>query len=276
MEFLILTDIHDAWTHVNKMLTLAEELDGVLFLGDLMTFRKVTQESMDNLTRIKEASKWMVGIPGNGPIPSVCSFLDSLGINLHCKGRIIGNMGFFGVGGVQDTIKTISEIREFFKTQDTSGITPNEQTMSTWNAFGITYEDGKFVVEDWTESDLAKMVVYTSPFEHSEERIHEILTTAYEQVQDASLKIALSHVPPHEPGVVSAFPIGVSTGSKALSRFIMENEVGLSLSGHYHQHYTFNIKNTECIIVPAVMNGYYGILSVDDDSKETNTQICKF
>lgn len=276
MQFLILADIHDTWTHVNKMLTLAEELDGVLFLGDLMTFRKVTQESMDNLTRIKEASKWMVGIPGNGPVPSVRSFLDSLGINLHCKGRIIEDMGFFGVGGVQDTIKTISEIREFFKTQDTSSINPNEQTMSTWNAFGITYEDGTFTVEEWTESDLAKMDVYTSPFEHSEERIHEILTTAYEQVLDASLKIALSHVPPYEPGVVSAFPIGVSTGSRAISRFIMENDVDLSLSGHNHQFYTFHIENTECVIVPAVLNGYYGILSVDDNSLEIDTQICEF
>jgi len=276
MELLILTDIHDTWVHLKKMLQLAEEKDGVIFLGDLMTFRKFTPKSITNLTEVKEASKWMVGIPGNGPVPRVREFLNSLGINLHGKGRIIDDIGFFGVGGVQNTIQTISGIREFFKTQDTSSIPPNEQAMPTWNAFGISYEDGRFVVEDWTETDIAKMDVYTSPFENSEERIHEILVTAYAQIEPASLKIALSHVPPFEPGVIPAFPIGVSTGSKSIARFIEENEVDYSLSGHFHQHYSFYLRTTECVIVPAVLNGYYAILSVDPDSKKFDTRICKF
>jgi Icc-related predicted phosphoesterase len=276
MEFLVLTDIHDSWVHLKKMLQLAEQMDGVIFLGDLMTYRKFTKESIDNLTLIKEASNWMVGLPGNGAVVQVRDVFDSLGINLHCKGLIIEDTGFFGVGGVPTTVQTISDIREFFKTQDTSGIRPNSKAMETWNAFGIFYENGRFVVEGWTESELANMSMYTGPFEHSEEQIDDILSTSYEQVEGASLKIMLSHVPPYESGIVSAFPIGVSTGSKALSKFIVKNDVSLSLSGHNHQYYTFNIEHTECIIVPAVLNGYYGLLSVDNGSGKLGTEIYEF
>jgi Icc-related predicted phosphoesterase len=258
------------------MLRLTGERDGVIFLGDLMTFRKFTQESIDNLTRIKEASSWMVGIPGNGPLPRVREFLDNLGINLHCKGRSIEDIGFFGVGGVQDTVKTISEIREFYRTDDTSSIKPDDRTMDTLNAFGIFYENGKFRVEDWSESDFSTLDVYTSPFEHSEERIHEILSTAYDQIKDSPIQIAISHTPPHESGVVSAFPIGVSTGSKGITEFIEENPLALSLSGHYHRHHEFKIGNTECVVMPAVMNGFYGVLSIDTSTKELRTKICKF
>ena len=276
MEILVLTDIHDTWNNINKMLTLAGEMDGVIFLGDLMTFRKFTQISIDNLTRIKEVSNWMIGLPGNGPVPRVREFLDTLGINLHCKGRVIDDIGFFGVGGVQETVQTIIEIRQFFQTSDTSGISPDERALETLSAFGIIRNNGKFVVEEWSDSDLTALDVYTSPFEHSESRIYEILTTAYAEVEGAAKKIVLSHVPPHEDGIISVFPIGVSTGSKAISRFIEENSLDLSLSGHYHIYYQFQIGNTRCVCVPAVMNGFYGVLSVDSSKMELNTEICKF
>ncbi|MFW9797458.1 MAG: metallophosphoesterase [Candidatus Thorarchaeota archaeon] len=276
LKFLILTDIHDTWVHLDKMLRLASEMDGVIFLGDLMTFRKFTQASIDNLTRIKEASNWMIGVPGNGPLPRVREALDNLGINIHCKGQSFEDVGFFGVGGVQETSKTISDIREFFKTQDTSSISPDERTMETWNAFGIFFENGKFVVEEWSDFVLSKLDVYTSPFEHPEEQIHEILVTAYEQIKSSPIKILISHMPPYEPGVVSAFAIGVSTGSKAVAQFIAEHDVSLSLSGHNHQHYTFQIENTDCIMIPAVVNGFYGVLSVEAETMELNVEIRKF
>ena len=159
MEILVLTDIHDTWNNINKMLTLAGEMDGVIFLGDLMTFRKFTQISIDNLTRIKEVSNWMIGLPGNGPVPRVREFLDTLGINLHCKGRVIDDIGFFGVGGVQETVQTIIEIRQFFQTSDTSGISPDERALETLSAFGIIRNNGKFVVEEWSDSDLTALDV---------------------------------------------------------------------------------------------------------------------
>jgi Icc-related predicted phosphoesterase len=276
MEFLVMTDIHDTWVHINKMLRLTRELDGVLFLGDLMTFRKFNQVSIDNLIRIKDASNWTVVIPGNGPLPRVREVLDDLGINLHGKGRIIEDIGFFGVGGVQDTVKTVSEIRDFYKNEDTSDIIPDEKALETLNAFGIFYKNGLFEVEDWSASDFTALDIYTSPFEHSEERIHEILSNAFAQIEGASTKILLSHVPPHEPGVVSEFSIGVSTGSKGITKFIRENHLALSLSGHYHKYHEFRIENTECVVVPAVMNGFYAMLSVNPFTLEINTEVYKF
>ena len=203
-------------------------------------------------------------------------FIDELGINLHCKGKRLNDIGFFGVGGIQETQNTISEIREFFKTEDTSGLAPDTRAMETLNAFGIYCENGKFVVSEWSDSDFSALDIYTSPFEHSEEKIYESLTTAFSQIEDASIRIMLSHVPPHEPGIVPTFPIGVSTGSRAIRSFLEENPVSLSLSGHYHRYHEFLVNKTRCVVIPAVMNGFYGVLSIDDSSKELNTAIHKF
>ena len=51
MEFLVLADIHDTWVHLSKILRYAGEMDGVLFLGDLMTFRKFSPQSIDYLKK---------------------------------------------------------------------------------------------------------------------------------------------------------------------------------------------------------------------------------
>ena len=133
-----------------------------------------------------------------------------------------------------------------------------------------------FAVEDWSESDYSALEMYTSPFEHSEQRIYEILTTAFAQIEEVSVKIVLSHVPPHESGIVSAFPIGVSTGSRAITKFIKEKKPALSLSGHYHLYHEFSVGLTRCVVVPAVMNGFYGVLSVDKSTMELGTEIHKF
>jgi Icc-related predicted phosphoesterase len=276
MKFLILADIHDTWVHMNKMLRLANQMDGVIFLGDLMTFRKYTQESIDNLIKIKDASRWMVGIPGNGPLPRVREFLDDLGINIHGKGRRIDDIGFFGVGGIQVTITTISEIREFYRTEGASIISLDDRALKTLNAFGIFYEDGAFIVKDWSKSELSALDVYTSPFEHTEDRIYELLEAGLVEINKAPTKIILSHVPPFEPGIISTLAIGVSTGSKAIAQFIEEHDPALSLSGHYHLHHEFQIGNTRCVAVPAVMNGYYGLLSIDVSTMELSTEIHKF
>lgn len=276
MKLLILADIHDSWTHLKKMVRLAEEMDGVIFLGDLMSFRKYTKKSIDNLIKIKERSNWMIGIAGNGALPKVREFLDDIGINLHGKGRIIEDIGFFGVGGVQDTRKTISEIRDFFNSEDTSNLKPDSAALGTLNAFGITYENGSFVVEEWSEFRYSALEAYASPFEQSEEKIYEILSIAYSQVQDASKKTVISHVPPYEQGIIPSLPVGLSTGSKAVTRFIQDHKLALSLSGHYHRHHEFKIDETKCIVVPAVTNGFYGILSSSTSSNELQTEIRKF
>lgn len=276
MKILILTDIHDSWVHINKMIRLAEEMDGVIFLGDLMTFRKFTQKSIDNFTRLRERSNWMIGVPGNGPLPKVREFLNDLGINLHGKGKQIEDIGFFGVGGVQETVTTILEIREFFRTEDTSTIDPDNRTLETLDAFGIVRDTSGFIVEDWSESEFSALEVYTSPFELTEEQIYKTLSMAFAQIPDAPTKVLLSHVPPFEPGIISVFPIGVSTGSKAIARFIQENSVAMSISGHYHKHHEFQIGETKCVAVPAVINGSYGILSSDTSTHQLQTEIRKF
>ncbi|MFW9976376.1 MAG: metallophosphoesterase, partial [Candidatus Thorarchaeota archaeon] len=206
----------------------------------------------------------------------VREFFDDIGINLHGKGRIIEDTGFFWVGGVQDTRKTISEIRDFFNSEDTSNLKPDSGALGTLKAFGITYENGSFAVEEWSESQYSALDAYVSPFEHSEEKIYEILSIAFSQIQDAPKKIVLSHVPPYEPGIVSSLPIGLSTGSNAVTEFILDHNLNLSLSGHYHRHHEFQVGKTNCIVVPAVTNGFYGVLTSSTSSDELQTEMRKF
>lgn len=276
MDVLVLADIHDMWGYLNKMLHLAKSMDGVIFLGDLMEFRKFTRESIDDMTRLKEASNWMVGVPGNGTLPKVRDFFDDLDINLHARGKIVEDLGFFGVGGVQETVKTIVGIRDFYRTNDTSSLSPNKRALETLSEFGIIYQNGQFVVEDLSDADIAAFDRYSSPFENSEEAIYKILSTGFQQIRDARSKILISHVPPYESGLVPALGIGVSTGSTSITKFIESNPLSLALSGHYHMHHEFTIGAATCVVIPAVANGFYGVLSVDIGSWEMRTEICKF
>lgn len=276
MKFLVLSDIHDKWTYLDEMIRLAQSLDGVIFLGDLMSFRKIVPLSMENFTLLYDAANWMVAVPGNGPLPEVVNFLTSLGVNIHGDSVVFDDIGFFGVGGVSDPIELILGLREYFIRDCPKPIELNEKSIETLNIFGIYIRDGKFEVEEWDAKHIRDIEKYHSPFEHSEHEIYDFLAKGYKGITHQPLRILISHIPPYEPGLNSILPEGVSTGSKSIAHFIRTFIPSYSLSGHYHIHYEFDIDRVPCAILPAVVDDCYSIFSIDTTSKTMQIKVNKF
>jgi Icc-related predicted phosphoesterase len=276
MEFLVLSDIHDNWLHLDKILDTARGVSGVIFLGDLMQFRDVSPESRDNFKEIFDASKWMVAVPGNGAVSGTVHFMDSLGINVHGASKQIGEIGFFGVGGVTDPVGVVLNLREFFKTEHPAAIELNPKSMETLSVFGVFVRNGFFEVEDWPPEKIDEMEKYRSPFEHTEDEVFEILLRGHENISDLPVKVLLSHVPPYEPVFNPILPEGASTGSKAITKFILEFHPNLVLSGHYHRDYQFKIGSVPCAIIPAVKDGFYSILHFESDTRQFRIEARNF
>ncbi|MDF1538037.1 MAG: metallophosphoesterase, partial [Candidatus Thorarchaeota archaeon] len=144
MDLLVLSDIHDKWTHLEKMISLASELDGVVFLGDLLvhgSFEKYEPIAFRNLSKIHDAAKFTVGIPGNSATPEEIQFLDGIDFNVHGKSNLLNDVGFFGVGGTPNTVGLVLELREFFKREIHPAIELHEKALETLSVFGVKIRD---------------------------------------------------------------------------------------------------------------------------------------
>ena len=68
---------------------------------------------------------------------------------------------------------------------------------------------------------------------YTEEEIDEILRAGYEQVQEASQAVLISHAPPR--GVRDRSFIGLRGGSRSVKAFLERHLVSLCLCGHIHE-----------------------------------------
>jgi len=279
MDLLVLTDIHDNWTYLEEMITLASELDGVIFLGDLLvhgTLEKHNPIAFRNFSRIHDAARFTVGVPGNSATPDIIQFLNANNFNIHGKSRVLDNVGFFGVGGTPDSVTLILELRDFFQKEILPAIKLHDKALETLSAFGVTIKDDVFVVEDWTETQVRELNQYRGPFDHTEEEIFSILTQGLQSLPECSIRVLLSHIPPYEPVLNPRFPEGVSTGSKGITKFVKEFRPSIVLSGHYHIYHEFDIDEIPCVIFPAATDGFYSILQIDQSSKEFTVKVRTF
>ena len=279
MKFLVLADIHDDWLHLDTILGIAREVSGVIFLGDLVQHSAsddVSPESLDKFKQIYDVSKWMVAVPGNGAEHDIVHLMDTLGINVHGASKQIEEIGFFGVGGVTDPVGVVLNLRGFFRTERPAAIDLDSKSIETLNVFGVSIRNGFFEVEDWPPERISEMEKFRSPFEHTEDEIFEILLRGHDTIRSCRFSVLLSHVPPYETGLNPVLPEGVSTGSKAISKFILEFRPNLVLSGHYHREYQFTIGSVPCTIVPAVKDGYYSILDIDSKNEKFSIDARRF
>ncbi|MFW9961843.1 MAG: metallophosphoesterase [Candidatus Thorarchaeota archaeon] len=277
MKLLVLSDIHDNWLHLDSILDIAREASGVIFLGDLVQYGgDVSPESLDNFKQICDVSNRMMAVPGNGAEEEVVHLMDALGINVHGASRQIEEIGFFGVGGVTDPVGVVLNLREFFRTERPAAIELDSKSIETLNVFGVSIRNGFFEVEDWPPERINEMEKFRSPFEHTEDEVFEILLRGHETISSSRFRVLLSHVPPYETGLNPVLPEGVSTGSKAITKFILEFHPSLVLSGHYHIEHQFTIGSIPCAVVPAVKDGYYSILDFESKKEKFRIEARRF
>lgn len=276
MEFVVLADIHNEWTRLSTILRIAQQVDGVIFLGDLIQQGAPDSRSLDNFLQIFHTAKWLAAVPGNGATPDIIALLDKLHTNVHGASKTYQDLGFFGVGGVTDTVEVVLGLREYFARTPRAAIELDSKALETLNVFGVFIKDGFFEVEKWSSRQVRELEKYHSPFEHTEQEVYEILVRAHESIADFPFRILLSHIPPYQEGLNPILPEGVSTGSRAITQFIGEYHPTFVISAHYHRNYQFSIESVPCTIIPAVKDGYYSLFHCEPNAKRFWIDVRRF
>ena len=94
----MLTDIHGAMLHYDKIKEQASEVDVIALSGDITHFGR-RNEAEEIIETIRESNPNILAIPGNCDYSDVSRYLAEEGISLHCRFRDILGIRFIGVGG---------------------------------------------------------------------------------------------------------------------------------------------------------------------------------
>ncbi|MEE9594504.1 MAG: metallophosphoesterase [Candidatus Hydrothermarchaeales archaeon] len=98
MKLLCTSDIHGRMANVGKLVSIKPECDIVVVAGDITNFGNA-REAKGIINALATIADDLVAVPGNCDPTAVNRYLAESGFGIHAGGRIIGSIGFFGVGG---------------------------------------------------------------------------------------------------------------------------------------------------------------------------------
>jgi len=98
MRILGFTDIHGAYGKVIEILS-RETLFDVIIIGGDLTTHGTPEDAAQAVKGFNRFGRPLLVVAGNMDPPSVEDRLNLLGVNINAKGRVIDNVGFFGVSG---------------------------------------------------------------------------------------------------------------------------------------------------------------------------------
>jgi hypothetical protein len=217
MKIVVISDLHGDIENLFNYFDKIKELDFDVIVcpgdfTDANTPKGFTQEDAAKLI-IKELNllkKPILAVPGNVDTKGIIRVLENEGISLHGKGKIIGDVGFYGYGGAQ---------------------TPFETNI-----------------------------------EPSEEELGLGLKNAFNEVKNAKYKVQVTHTPPSGTRV-DMIQSGLHVGSNAVREAIETYEPLAAISAHIHEaRSTDHIKKTFIINSGRFPEGYFGLISVENDS----------
>ena len=112
MRIIAFTDIHGAYDRIEKVLRHESPADAILIGGDLTT-RGTLEEARAAIHQLQAFDIPLLAVAGNMDLPLFDAEYDRLGININAAGKIIDDVGFFGIAGSPFTpMNTPYEISE--------------------------------------------------------------------------------------------------------------------------------------------------------------------
>jgi len=112
MKLFAVSDIHGATKPIERAAPLIRASDLVVIAGDI-THTKTRAEAAEVIACIEQFSGRILAVHGNWDKIEVKDLLEEKGCSLHGKGRMMGEIGFFGLGGSSPTpIKTATTYTE--------------------------------------------------------------------------------------------------------------------------------------------------------------------
>jgi Icc-related predicted phosphoesterase len=112
MRVLAFSDLHGSIDIVERILTLERTFDAVILAGDITTVGTPSQlESA--IRRVEAFGKPVMAVAGNMDPLALERKLEHLGVSIDSRGRLIGDVGFFGVSAAPASpLRTPNEISE--------------------------------------------------------------------------------------------------------------------------------------------------------------------
>jgi uncharacterized protein len=98
VTLLCLSDIHGEAAGLEELLSGPERPDVVIVAGDI-THLGGREEAERVLAPILSSNVRLLAVAGNMDRESARSYLGELGVDLHARGLLIGDVGFMGLGG---------------------------------------------------------------------------------------------------------------------------------------------------------------------------------
>ncbi|MBM4160103.1 MAG: YfcE family phosphodiesterase [Ignavibacteria bacterium] len=98
MRILAFTDIHGAYSKVIEILSREAPFDAIIIGGDLTT-HGTPDEAEQAVKGFNRFDKPLLVVAGNMDPPPVEERLGRLGVDINAKGRLLDNVGFFGISG---------------------------------------------------------------------------------------------------------------------------------------------------------------------------------
>ncbi len=112
MRLLAFADIHGSYDRVESVLSREQPFDALIVAGDLTT-RGTVEEASRALERFRSYASALFAVAGNMDSPSFDSLFDSTGCSINGRGRMLQDVGVFGVSGSPPTpMHTPYEIAE--------------------------------------------------------------------------------------------------------------------------------------------------------------------
>ena len=112
MRVIAFSDLHGSIDVVERILVLERNFDVVILAGDITTVG--TPSQLENAIRRVEAfGKPILAVAGNMDPLALERKLDQLGVSIDSRGRLLGDVGFFGVSAAPASpLRTPNEISE--------------------------------------------------------------------------------------------------------------------------------------------------------------------
>jgi len=98
MKIVSFGDVHMATRNLARMHEVMADCDMIILSGDLTNFGGI-EDARKVLTDVRRACPDVLALSGNLDQLEVIPYLESEGISLHGKGRVVDGIGIFGCGG---------------------------------------------------------------------------------------------------------------------------------------------------------------------------------
>lgn len=101
-KLLCFADLHGKFELAKSIEKRAEEYDILVGAGDITHFYSA-EVAKSMLHSFIKSSKNFLAVPGNCDLGATLELMETLDISLHARGKIVEGIGFFGLGGSNNT-----------------------------------------------------------------------------------------------------------------------------------------------------------------------------